>query len=271
MRTSRLLAPLLVAAAALTPSALFAQTFGGFPMTLSNNAACIDDANTCAVTGTNQVFLNGSGQLVLTNGQYATTGTAFTTAAQALTSSTPWTTRFDFGLQYAGFDPQADGFAFVLQSVGPLASGGGGGGIGLSGLSNSAAVGFRSWDNNDLFVATNGNFGTSTAHANWGTSRLVTGTVNLSYNGLGLIDISLTSNLADAYQATQAFDMSGLTPNNVYVGFVSGTGLSTQTAYIENWRFSANTNVVPEPASVALVAAGMVGIAGVAARRRRMS
>ncbi len=255
---------LLIAALTLAPSVVFAQTLGGYAMTLSNNAACIGDA-TCTMVGTNQVAITGP-RLELVNGQYGTTGTAFTTAAQNLSSSSAWATSFTFGLQFTDFDPQADGFAFVLQSVGPSATGNGGGGIGIDGLSNSAAVGFRSWDNNDVFVSTNGAFGPSTAHLDWGTAQLVTGSVNLAYNGLGMIDITMTSSLGDVFQSTQSFDMSGLTPGSVYLGFTAGTGLSTQYAYIEDWRFTSST--VPEPASIALVGAGMLALAGVAYRRR---
>ncbi len=264
-------APLLVAALAVTPAVVSAQTFGGYLMSLSNNFACIDDANNCQVQGTNQVAISNSGRLELVNGQYATTGTAFTTLTQNITASTVWNSSFNFGLVYAGFDPQADGFAFVMQSVGPLATGGGGGGIGFDGMSNSAGVGFRSWDNNDVFTVANGVFPAQhgDSHADWGASRLVTGTVNLAYNGLGLLDITLTSNLGDAYHAVKTFDMSGLTPGSVHVGFTAGTGLSTQYAYIENWQLTTST-AVPEPSTVVLMTVGMLAIGGLAARRKKM-
>lgn len=264
--------PLLMAALSVTPVVASAQTFGGYLMSLSNNFACIDDANNCLVQGTNQVAISNAGRLELVNGQYATTGTAFTTFTQNIAATTVWNSSFNFGLVYAGFDPQADGFAFVMQSVGPLATGGGGSGIGFEGMANSAGVGFRSWDNNDVFVVANGVFPGFGLHGdpltNWGNSRLVTGTVNLAYNGLGLLDITLTSNLGDAYHSVQAFDMSGLTPGSVHVGFTAGTGLSTEYAYVENWTMTTS-NTVPEPSTVALMTVGMLAIAGLAVRQRR--
>ena len=78
------------------------------------------------------------------NGPYATTGTAFTTLTQNISAFTVWNSRFNFGLVYAGFDPQGDGFGFVLQSVGPTATGDGGSGIGFEGMANSAGGAFRS-------------------------------------------------------------------------------------------------------------------------------
>ena len=90
----------------------------------------------------------------------------------------------------------------------------------------------------------------------------------VAYNGLGLLEITLTSNPGDAYHSVQAFDMSGLTPGSVHVGFTAGTGLRTEYAYVEDWT-KTTSNTVPEPSTVALMTVGMLAIAGLGVRRWR--
>ena len=107
MHRFRFVVPLLVVAFVVTPVVATAQSFGGCLMTLSNNVACIDDANNCVVSGTNQVAISNTGRLTLVDAQYATTGTAFTPFTQSITSSTIWSSSFNFGLMFAGFAPQA--------------------------------------------------------------------------------------------------------------------------------------------------------------------
>lgn len=49
---------------------------------------------------------------------------------------------------------------------------------------------------------------------------------------------------------------------------MSGPGVGEQSNYAETWLVRGNANVVPEPSTYALMAAGLAGIFGIARRRR---
>ncbi|MCA0374170.1 MAG: PEP-CTERM sorting domain-containing protein [Gemmatimonadetes bacterium] len=50
---------------------------------------------------------------------------------------------------------------------------------------------------------------------------------------------------------------------------MSGPGVGVQSGYAETWVVRGNSNVVPEPSTYALMAAGLAGVFGVARRRRQ--
>lgn len=284
-----------VLALLLAPLALSAQTLGGYAFTLSNNFACTGGSGcTPENETTNQVVITPGGRLVLVDDLYETTASAFTSGSLQLTAGSIWEVAFDFGLEKRSFDgAQADGFAFVLQSSGSGAVGGGGSGVGYEGMAGaSAAVGFRSflngggWDNNNVFTGLDGAMTSLYTHEDWGAAEKVLGHVVLSFDGAGMLTIALNTTLydafdavlaSDAYGATTAFDLTTLTPNDVHVGFTAGTGLSTQYAWIENFSFAVfadgpgdpGSEVVPEPATMSLLALGLAGMSGVRRRKKR--
>jgi hypothetical protein len=138
MRRQLIAAATLLVGATGLPAPAQAQNFGGFPV---------------ALTGPANITSN---VLQLMNDQYGITSSAFTSSAYVINALTSWNVTFDFLLKMTTFDPQADGFAFVMQSNSPTTVGGGGGGVGYSGMPNSAGVTFQTWDNNTIGHGDNG-------------------------------------------------------------------------------------------------------------------
>lgn len=156
-----------------------------------------------------------------------------------------------FVFQMSGSTSPADGLAFVIQSKGPDAIGGGGGGLGYSGIRNSLAVEFDTWLNdsfepgfgaNHVSVQTSGtgpntpSAASSRAHAAMAT--MADGkphTVTITYrdnvlhvaaDGLRLPDVPI--NLSTTL---------GLSDGKAFVGFTAATGLAVANHDIVSWSF----------------------------------
>src|SRR5262249_23087186 len=90
--------------------------------------------------------------LELTSGQNGQAGSAFTSGKVDLAS---FYTTFNFQFR-AGSNPIADGIAFVIQGSGANALGGGGGGLGYSGITSSVAITYRAYDHSATELMVNG-------------------------------------------------------------------------------------------------------------------
>lgn len=262
-----------VAAVLLFATSAAAQTFGGYAMQLNGSGG----------NGTPQVTSGGALQLL--NDAYGSASSAFTTGTFDFTAASSWTT--SFRMRYAfttdgGFGVGGDGIAFVMQSGAATALGGGGASMGYEGIGNSVAVGFRSfWD--DVLRGEDGTFDGNNPMVAAPAGLAITASgltsdfyinVLLAYTPGFLSFIYVPSHSGASYNAVQAVDVSSL-GSTVRVGFTSSSGSATQLAEVDNWNFSGLTPTVavvatPEPATLTLMASGLVAVAFSARRRRRV-
>ncbi len=213
-----------------------------------------------------------SNDLNLGNGVGGTSSSAF---LAPISSSSSFTSSFNFTLTANpnnpnGVSPQADGITFLIQADpgGATALGGGGGGVGASGLSNNIGISFRSWDNNHSIIFTNGNVFDTSVHAfgnfNLGDQDDVV-FVTLSYAGNVLSYSATNMSTGVTINDSLAFNLAGLGPS-VYLGFTGGTGAGYAFQDVHDWELNV-VNGVPEPATWALMIMGF-GLVGATMRRR---
>ena len=191
--------------------------------------------------------LNGT-RLRLTDGGGSEAGSGFSTTPVNIQS---FTTAFSFQLT----NPNADGFAFVIQNAGTAALGPAGGSLGYGGtggIATSVAVKFDLYSNagegnNSTGLYTNGAIPTIPATTLGGGVNLHSGdvfNVQISYNGT-----TLTMTLTDATIPADTFTTSWTVnipsivgANTAYAGFSGGTGGLTATQDILTWTFTSGTS-----------------------------
>jgi hypothetical protein len=229
---------------------------------------------------------NGSGSpssfsgnsLTLTNSSPVTANTVFFNIPQSVTG-------FTVSFTYQATNPSGicfcDGAAFILQtSAGGIhAIGGGGGGLGYSGIAPSAAIEF-SPDNGSGFNpgAPGTGFYTNGATAQSGGPPLFTfiniGSTDvieadLSYSGTTLSEMltDLTTSATFSHTFTGINLASILGSSTAFVGFSGGTGAGASTQVLTN--FSYTTSAVPEPSTWAMLLLGFAGLGFVFKQSRR--
>jgi hypothetical protein len=203
--------------------------------------------------------LNGSAKLSgtrlrLTDGGNNEVGGGFYTTPLNVQS---FTTDFSFQLT----NPGADGFAFVVQSVGPAALGPGGGGLGYGpdasggtpGIPNSLAVKFDLYSNagegtNSIGLYTGGASPTVPATTLGGNVNLHSGdvfNVHLTYDGTTLtMTITDATTPADTFTTSWTVNISNTVGATIaYAGFTGGTGGLTTTQDIVSWSFASNSPI----------------------------
>jgi len=169
-----------------------------------------------------------------------------------------FTTDFTFQLT----NPNADGFAFVIQDAGTSALGPLGGGLGYGpdtpggtpGIPNSVAVKFDLYNNagegtNSTGLYTKGASPTTPATALGGNVNLHSGDtfhVHMAYDGTTLtMTITDTNVPADTFTNSWNINIpSAVGANTAYVGFTAGTGGATATQDILSWTFTSGAAAV---------------------------
>jgi Legume lectin domain len=153
----------------------------------------------------------------------------------------------DFTFQLT--NPNADGFTFCIQNVGPTAIGNGGGGLGFAALGSSVAVKF------DLFASTGETSNNSTGLYTKGAApktpeTALGGGVNLHSGDTFQVHMTydgktLTMTITDTVVTTDTFTISfpiniptTVGGNTAFVGFTAGTGSMTATQEILTWTFN---------------------------------
>ena len=167
-------------------------------------------------------------------------------------------TSFITDFYFQQLNANADGMTFTIQSEGPTALGGSGGGLGYQGIPNSVAVKFDLFSNAGEGPDSTGLY-TDGASPTLPATDMTSSGVNLHsgdamwahivYNGTNLT-LTLTDTVTKAV-FTEAFPINipaTVGGNTAYVGFTGGTGGSTAIQNVLAWDFvSPATQSVATP------------------------
>jgi len=209
-----------------------------------------------------------SGSLILTDGGGSETRSAFFGTQQYVGS-------FEASFTYqAGGNKAADGVAFVLQndSRGPAALGGGGGALGVSGITPSAELELNLYNGGTEIrgytFLTNGLTGASGANGNYtplGNVSLNAGNpVNFSlYYSQGVLSMMVTDTVAATSFSTN-LNIGSLPAilgtNLAYVGFTGADGGSTSVQTISDFSFLSLMDLAAQGSGTNLVLAWPNGV-----------
>ncbi len=231
-------------------------------------------------------------------------GAMYGTTPVTLGSNATFSTSFQFRFTSPGGIDPADGITFVLAAS-PSGLGSSGSGMGYSGVSNSVAIEFDTYNNygavsgepnnsNHIAIDTNGSlqnlgaasvYGVTSCELSAGGSPQTTyasagcmangdlWTATITYNG-SLLNVSVldpakgTTFLAISNYSINIASLLGTT--NAYAGFTASTGGGQENHDIVKWQLdnTATLTSIPEPASLIMAGAGLLAVALRAAKRR---
>jgi glucose/arabinose dehydrogenase len=179
-------------------------------------------------------------------------GSAFTKTAIALAPNVSLNTQFQFQLGGSQGTNGADGFAFVIQGNSPTALGATGGNLGYSGINNSLAIEFDTYqnpeygdvNNNHIGILRNGNM-TAIAQAAVGLDLNSGAAINawVDYNAANTqLEVYLSNTTTKPGSATlsQTIDLRSIVGPNAFVGFTGGTGGLRNAQDLRTWTLSTS-------------------------------
>ncbi|MEP0916901.1 GDSL-type esterase/lipase family protein [Leptolyngbya sp. DQ-M1] len=252
-----------------------------------------NDFSTLTGIKTNGSTFQSGNVLRLTSDQQLQAGTAFTTTPIDIYGNTSFSTNFRLRFSGVRGTNGGDGMTFLLQnsSAGANAVGVAGGSLGYSGINDSLAIKFDTWQgsgelsNNYVAVLTNGD---STTTYNWTDQNYVTyraqaqapfdlngsGTILnawVDYNGVTdslQVYLSNTSTKPTTALISTKIQLSNVVGSQAFVGFSGATGGATSIQDVLNWSFSSSTPAppAPQPGVARILALGDSITLGVTAR-----
>jgi hypothetical protein len=160
----------------------------------------------------------------------------------AIDASRSFQSSFSFTLSPTSVTPMADGVALVIQAQGHDVVGTGGGYLGIPAGSVAAAV--QTFANNRVGLTLNGDpYGVTAFPADLGNAALVTGSLSLAYDAtlhtLALSGVVTVDGQSYEVAETQSVDLKAVFGRRrVWIGLTGGTGGSTATQVVSDWRFS---------------------------------
>jgi len=237
-------------------------------LTTTASAAIVINFPNFANCSTLQLNVNAactSNVLRVTPATFSQAGSAFSQTLIPLGPGNTFSTFFSFQITGSGGSSDtdglgADGITFTVQPIASTA-GAAGGGIGYSGILNSVAVEFDTWNNgvglgdadgNHVGIDLNGSI-VSVATAPIGT-RLNNGAVWyawIDYNG-SVLELRLNQVNARPVAPTLSHTVNLATvigTNQAFVGFTSGTGAAFGNHDILTWVFDNSFNPIGGPAA----------------------
>lgn len=227
-----------------------------------------------------------SGVLRLTAADLYLAGSAWYATQQAVDAG--FTTTFTFQITDQGGVTDsdgvtgADGFAFVIQNTTATAVGTEGGWLGYTGIENSVAIEFDTYNNVTDSFDPSGNHisvqtcGVSANSANHTYSLGATSDIpDMSDGNVHTASLTYANKVLHVYlDAVHALDVSvdlastlELNEGKAWVGFTAATGSAYETHDILNWTMVT----VPEPSSIVLLGIGGVGLIGYAWRKLKQA